>query len=157
MNAEHSRSKDVDPSRAPSPPVSVLCVDDNLLVADALRLKLDRAGGFEWRGWLPSADALLSTVKQVAPRLIILDIDMPGRSPFEALAELVKHFPDTRPVIFSGHVRYELIDRAMNAGAWGYVSKNDGEDALVKALRDVAADELGISHEVRAAYERPPT
>lgn len=154
MSGLHGNSTDGDRARNVTGPVSVLCVDDNLLVADALRLKLDRAGDFEWLGWLPSADALLSTVRKISPRLLILDIDMPGRSPFEALADLVQHFPSTRAVIFSGHVRYELIDRAMDAGAWGYVSKNDGEDALVQALRDVAADELGLSQEARAAYKR---
>lgn len=134
--------------------ISVLCVDDNLHVADALRLKLERAGGFEWMGWLPSADALLSTVRKVNPRVLILDIDMPGRNPFEALAELVEQYPDIRTVMFSGHVHFELINQALEAGAWGYVSKNDGEDALIQALRGVAGDELALSHEVRAAYER---
>jgi len=135
-------------------PVTVLCVDDNLHVADALRIKLEHAGGFEWKGWLPSADALVSAVRKTSPRVLILDIDMPGRSPFEALAELVELCPETRTVVFSGHVRFELINRALESGAWGYVSKNDGEDALVQALRDVASDELALSHEVRSAYER---
>lgn len=135
-------------------PVSVLCVDDNPNVADALKLMLSHADGFEWVGSLPSADTLVSTVMKVRPHVIILDIDMPGKSPFEALAELVQHCPHTRAVMFSGHVRFELIDLALESGAWGYVSKNDGEDALIQALRDVVTDELALSQEVRAAYDR---
>jgi len=137
-------------------PVSVLCVDDNPHVGESLRLKFERSGGFTWSGWLSSADALVSTVKLVCPKIVILETDVPGRSPFEALVELGAQCPGTRAVMFSNQVRFELIDRSMEAGAWGYVSKSDGEDALVQAVREVMANELALSPEVRAAYERTP-
>lgn len=135
---------------APDTPISVLCVDDNGHVADALRLKFGAAGGFQWRGWLPDADQLVSTALRDAPSVVLLDIDMPGSDPFDALSDLAARCPKCRVIIFSGHVRRELIDRALDAGAWGYVSKNDGEDALLSAVRLVAAGELALSPEVRA-------
>jgi two-component system, NarL family, response regulator DesR len=138
---------------APNSEISVLCVDDNEQVAIALRMKFGSIGGFEWRGWLSAADSLVPTVLRDKPGIVLLDIDMPGRDPFDALAELTNRCPRTRVVIFSGHVRRDLVDRALDAGAWGYVSKNDGEESLVHAVRQVAAGELTLSPEARMSCD----
>lgn len=138
--------------RGQPPSLGVLCVDDNAEVAEALRIILGRAGGFAWLGWLPRADALVETAAQKCPRLVVLDLDMPGKDPFAALADLVDRCPDARVVVFSGHVRRDLVHRAIDAGAWGYVSKNDGEDQLLSALEGVASGELALSPEARRVY-----
>lgn len=130
--------------------IGILCVEDNTEVAQTLRMKFDAIEGFDWRGWLPNADELISTAKRLSPRVVVLDLDMPGKNPLEALAELRTACPDTRVVVFTGHVGRDLVDRALDAGAWGYVSKNDGEDALVHAVRQVHSGELGLSPEVQS-------
>lgn len=134
--------------------ISVLCVDDNEDVAHALRIKLRIVGGFDWRGWLPDADDLVSVAREKCPDIVLLDIDMPGANPFERLADLSAVCPDIRVIMFSGHVRRELVDRAVESGAWGYVSKNDGEDALVEAICSVTVGEFALSPEVRRACDR---
>jgi DNA-binding NarL/FixJ family response regulator len=57
--------------------------------------------------------------------------------------------------VFTGHVRRDLIDRALDNGAWGYVSKNDGEEELVASLRKVAAGEFALGPEARRLYDTP--
>lgn len=133
-------------------PAGILCVDDNALVAEALRHKLSRTPGFEWRGWLPDADALVQRAADDCPELILLDLDMPGRDPFDALAEVVELCPKVKTVVFSGHVRKDLIDRAIDSGAWGYIAKSDGEEALIDALRQIVAGEFTMSPEVRRTW-----
>lgn len=130
--------------------VDVLCVDDNPDVAEALRIKLSRTTGFRWVGWLPHAGEMPQRVEASRPALILLDVDMPGRDPFDAMAEIAERWPESRTLVFSGHVRRELFERAVESGAWGYVSKNDGEEALIAAMRRVAAGEFAVSDEVRA-------
>jgi two-component system response regulator DesR len=134
--------------------VGVLCVDDNAHVADALRIKFGRDERFDWKGWLPSADELVEVAIRECPAVVLLDVDMPGKDPFDATAGLVERCPESRVLFFSGHVRPELIDRAIEAGAWGYVSKSDGEGALMDAACRVAAGEFVLGSEVRAAYNR---
>ncbi len=134
--------------------VAILCVDDNPLVADALRIKFGRVEGFRWAGWLPSADDLVPTAMGECPGVVILDVDMPGRDAFEAVAELAERCPEARVIMFSGHVRQDLVDRAVEAGAWGYASKNDGEDALLEAIRNILAGEFALTPEVRETYGR---
>ncbi|MCC6678733.1 MAG: response regulator transcription factor [Phycisphaerales bacterium] len=134
--------------------ISVLCVDDNQDVARALRRKLSLVGGFDWRGWLPDAESLLGSVRQHCPAVVLLDIDMPGPDPFGVLAEITAQCPDTRVIVFSGHIRRDLIDRALDSGAWAYVSKNDGDVALVDAIRRVTAGEFVVSPEAQAVLDR---
>jgi DNA-binding NarL/FixJ family response regulator len=132
--------------------VSILCVDDNDEVAEALRVKFSRAGGFDWKGRLATADDLVPLIDREAPRVVILDVDMPGRDPFEASLESSARFPNTFIVFFSGHLRWDYINRAIDCGAWGYISKNDGEDALIDAVRRVIAGEFVLSPEAREMY-----
>lgn len=134
--------------------VSVVCVDDNPHVAEAVRITLERAGDFRWEGWLPEAGSLLDRLAPARGTVVILDVDMPGKSPFEVLEEISERFPQCRAIMFSGHVRYDLVERAIASGAWGYVSKSDGEEALVQAVREVCRDELAFSPEVRTIYGR---
>lgn len=132
--------------------VGVLCVEDNLQVAEALRIQFESEPGYAWKGWLPDADHMVETAEAVGPAIVVLDLDMPGRSPFHALAELSRLCPNCRAVILSGHVRRDLIDRALQAGAWGYVSKNDDDRAVFRVIERVLNGEIAFSPEVDRAY-----
>ena len=131
-----------------------MCADDNAHVADALRVKLSREKGVEWTGWARDADEVLELAQQSSVDAVILDLDMPGRDPFDATRELLSLYPDIRVVVFSGHVRRDLIDSAVMAGAWGYVAKSDGVGALMDALRRVAEGDFVFSPDVRAVFEQ---
>lgn len=132
--------------------VAVLCVDDNPRIAEALRTKLSRTDGFRWGGWLPRADQLVLRAPHDGIHVVLLDLDLPGRDPFDAMLEFCRTCPDVKIVVFSGHVRKDLIDRVIECGAWGYASKNDGESALLDVLRRVVAGEFAMSPEVRSTW-----
>ncbi len=135
-----------------SHPIKVLCVDDNFLVAEGIRIKLMLTGGFQWLGQLADADHLVDEARRTQPDVVLLDIDMPGRDAFEALEELNRSNPHARVIMVSGHVRSELIDRAVEAGAWGYVSKGEGAETIVNAIRDVMENKFVMGPEVSAEY-----
>jgi DNA-binding NarL/FixJ family response regulator len=119
-------------------PIRVLCVDDNPLVAQGVQIKLAMYPGFEWVGHLHTADHLLDRVKRLEPHIVLLDIDMPGKDALTALREISEAVPGVRTIILSGYARDEYLDRAVESGAWGYVSKNDGPDEVVEAIRRAA-------------------
>jgi len=128
--------------------VRILCVDDKEEILWALAMHFARAKGFQVVGSLSTVNGLVAAVKGMKPDILILDLDMPGDSPLEALREISRSCASTRTVVFSGHLRRELVDQAMDAGAWAYVSKSDGEAALVVAIRAVMAGQIAWSPEV---------
>ncbi len=130
-------------------PIRVLCVDDNELVALATRRRLESDPRFEWAGWLTSAAELLARVGELRPDIILLDLDMPGPDALETLSEVTAVAPGARAIVFSGYVRCDLIDRAIEAGAWGYLSKNDDIDAMVGAIAHVSDGEFALSPDAR--------
>jgi two-component system response regulator DesR len=123
----------------------VLVVDDNKLVCGALKIMLELADGLEYAGSLPSADDLHDKVLQDEPDIVVLDLDMPGRDPIDVVRSLAGDRPATRIIIYTGHVRQRLVDRVFAAGAWGFVGKCETPDALIDAIRRVAAGEVVIA------------
>jgi DNA-binding NarL/FixJ family response regulator len=133
-----------------APPVSILCVDDNAELAQALGEKLG-GEGFRWRGHLMRADFLRLHVQTQCPdvNIVLLDLDMPGKDPLLELTELTKEFPEVRALVFSGYCTPDLVEGAVRAGAWGYVSKLDGEEALIEGIKAVMAGRFFMSAQAR--------
>lgn len=134
-------------------PIGVLCVEDNPEVAQALKMKLSQDELFLWKGWIPRADDLLEMARRQEPSIVLLDLDMPGRDPLDAADELLRARPATRVVVFSGHAREDLIERALDIGAWGFATKNDGENELLRVLASVIEGRVEFSPEVRALLD----
>ena len=74
-------------------PTRVLCVDDHQFLGEGLRTKLSLEPDMEFVGWIGSAETLLSEVKSTQADVVLLDIEMPGPDPFEALADLMRRCP----------------------------------------------------------------
>lgn len=118
--------------------IRVLFVDDNDLVRHALATRLQREPWLTVVGQLSSADELPQQGVDAEADIVLVDLDMPGRDPFDAVQELRTRRPEARAVILSAHVRMDLIDRALQCGAWGYISKSAGLDAVIRGIRTVS-------------------
>jgi len=139
---------------SPSGKLRVLCVDDNKLLADALRAKTQRMEDLEWLGAFHEADDLLNRVFQAEPHVVLMDVDMPGVDTFRLVEELTAKAPQIRVVMLSGYVTPQYIDRALDAGAWGYLSKNDDVAELVAGVRKVHAGDIAFSRDVEIVSQR---
>ena len=115
--------------------VRVLVVDESPERAEILRDGL-RLAGYQVSASLTSALAMLKTIDEVRPDVIVVDTDSPSRDVLEHLVVLTQHTP--RPVImFATDGAPETIRQAVRAGVSAYVV--DGLDATrVKAIIDVA-------------------
>ncbi len=133
------------------PPIRVVCADDNQNVLDAIAIRLAQESDLTLLYALTQADDLVGRAKSSPPDVVILDLDMPGLSPFDAIRNLAEEVGNARVVIFSGHMSLTTIDLAIESGIWGYVSKSDGEDELVQAIRAVHSGKFVLSPEIRRA------
>jgi DNA-binding NarL/FixJ family response regulator len=118
--------------------IRVLSVDDHAFLAEGLRARLAMEPDMEVVGHLPRAEGLVQKVRDTMANIVLLDIEMPGPDPFEALAELRQQCPDARTIILSAYVRDRYVDATVKAGAWGYLAKSDEPEVIVGAIRDVA-------------------
>lgn len=122
--------------------IKVLFVDDDDLVAQIVRITLEQAGGFKWLGQLRDAGELAALARLECPDIVMLDLCMPGKCPFAAMRELAETCPEARVLMFSACDSESLIDRAIEAGAAGYLGKDANAPLLTWALRRVAEGEF---------------
>jgi two-component system response regulator DesR len=87
--------------------------------------------------------------------VLMLDVDMPGDS-FEVARALSATMPQLKIVMFSGYTRAEYIDRAVDVGAWGYVSKSESMETIIDAIRKVAAGDFVLSPEAESMRAGEP-
>jgi DNA-binding NarL/FixJ family response regulator len=128
-------------SVTPTLPTRVLCVDDNPDITAVMKLVIQTDEALECVGCLGSADQLMEKVRNMdpPPHVVLLDATMPGKSPLVVMKEMSAGSPDVKTIIYSGHEDEAFLDRIRDAGAWGFVSKNDEADAILKAVHEVAA------------------
>jgi DNA-binding NarL/FixJ family response regulator len=128
--------------------IRVLCVDDHAFLIEGLRARLSLEKDIEVVEHLETADSLIDVAKAMNADVCLIDIDMPGRDPFEAIEDLCRRVPKARPVLLSAFVRDAYIDEAMRCGVWGYLSKRDEPTAIIEGIRRVASGRLAFSGEV---------
>jgi two-component system, NarL family, invasion response regulator UvrY len=135
-------------------PIRVVCVDDNVLVSDGLRRLMDHAADVLLVASVPTADDLPAVVARSRADVVLLDLELPGRDPFDAIRELCEHLPSARVLVLSGHVDVALVDRAVEAGAWAYISKSDPPQMVLNAVRGLSEGTFMMSPEVEDLYRR---
>lgn len=125
----------------PARPIRVLCVDDLPDVTAVIRLLIEMEPDMECVGCLVSANELVEKVHDLKADVVLLDSTIPGagKTPFEVMSELSRESPHVKIIIHSGHDDQAFIDRAMDAGAWGFVGKGVQPDVIMRAVREVAA------------------
>ncbi|HET9706723.1 MAG TPA: response regulator transcription factor, partial [Gemmatimonadales bacterium] len=101
------------------------------------------------------AEVALAAVAAEGADVLVLDLNMPGRPPLEALAEVGESSPGVGVVVLTMERDPEFARRAFELGARGYVLKEAVEEELVEAIRAVAAGETHASPAVEAALARP--
>ena len=122
--------------------ISVICADDNADIADLMRIALSRQPDIQCGGVVTDPADLPATVARVKPNVLVLDLRMPGINALTYVRQLQDAQPETRVIVYSGYDDHETIDHAIEAGAWGFVSKHQDLNTLLEAIRKVARGEL---------------
>lgn len=130
-------------------PLRVFVVDDQALVREAVAHRLAAELGFEVVGTASNADDAIAHVGRILPDIILLDIDMPGRSCFEAAAVMKTRAPRAKLVFLSGAWNRNYLEKALALGSAGYLTKSDPPDQVAASLRRVTDGEVIFSRELR--------
>jgi two-component system, NarL family, response regulator NreC len=119
--------------------IRVLLADDHGVLRDAMCRLLESQADFEVVGAACDGSDAIVKAEALAPEVIVMDVSMPKLNGIEATRRILKSSPGTGVVMLSMHSSGELVQRALAAGARGYVLKESGADDMMSAVRAVAA------------------
>ena len=114
--------------------ITVILADDHAVLRDGLRFLLEAAGDIEILSMAANGQEAGGQATLHCPDVIVMDISMPIMSGIEATKRICKVCEHTKVAILSMHHTTEYIQRALEAGAVGYLLKDSAGAELVAAI-----------------------
>lgn len=144
--------------------ITLLLVDDHSVIRSGLRALLSVEKDFEIVGEAASGRDALKLTEQLQPNVVVMDLSMPLLNGVEATRQISAACHSTQVVVLSAYQDSDHVERAVAAGAGGYVLKHSAAIDLINAIRDVAAGKAYFSPAVakqlrdgRISFNKPPT
>jgi DNA-binding NarL/FixJ family response regulator len=150
------RQNRLDEARA-----KILLVDDHEVLRQGMRLLIEHQGDLQVCGEAADEASALKHYRSVRPDLLIVDLSLKEGDGIELIKRIKLLDPDARMLVFSMHDERVYGERALRAGAKGYVSKQQPVRAVLQAIRRVLAGSMHFSGELtqrlleRAAASEP--
>jgi DNA-binding NarL/FixJ family response regulator len=126
-------------------PRRILVVDDHPLVRVGLRSIIDEEPDLVICGEVGSIRDAIEAARTTAPDLVLVDISLEDGSGIDLIKRLKPRTPDLKMLVCSMHDESLFAERAINAGARGYVQKHQGIEQVLAAIRQVLAGRIYLS------------
>ena len=128
--------------------IKLLIADDHAVVRSGLAALLEADDGIRVVGEAEDgADAVRKTAK-LRPDVVVMDLLMPGMDGIAATLEIVRKVPETKILILTTSTVPAELRQALEAGACGAILKTSDYDALIRAVRAVAAGQRAVSSDI---------
>jgi len=131
--------------------ITVILADDHAVLRDGLRFLLEAAGDIQIISMAANGQEAVEQATLYCPDVIVMDISMPIMSGIEATKHICKICQNTKVAILSMHHTTEYIQRALEAGAVGYLLKDSAGAELVAAIRALYDGKRYLSQKVAGA------
>jgi two-component system response regulator NreC len=130
------------------PKIKLLLAEDHTIVREGLQALLKQSEDIEVIGQAEDGQAAARKTDELKPDVVLMDISMPILNGIEATRQIKKLYPKIKVLILSMHPNEEYIYAALNAGASGYILKQDAYPDLISAIEVVAGDKVFLSPSV---------
>ena len=128
----------------------ILLVDDHPVTRHGLAQLIAQQPDLVVCGEVGKAEEALDCVRSVQPDLVLVDVALPGKSGLELVKDLTTMFPEITVLVFSMHDETLYGERALRAGARGYLMKSVGGEEVLQAIRRVLAGNVYLSQNLSA-------
>ncbi len=118
--------------------LKVYLADDHLLIREGLKKILASEKDYLVVGESGHPDDVIDFFNENEADILILDLNMPGRSGLDVLKHVKKIKPETKILVLSMYPEDQFAERTIKAGASGYITKESASEELIKALRKIA-------------------
>jgi DNA-binding NarL/FixJ family response regulator len=117
--------------------INVIIAEDHPLMRDGVKKAFEDEADIVLAEEAENGSQLLSTLEKEQPDLLIMDLDMPGKSGIDLLKHIKEQYPQISVLILSVHSAKRYAVRAIKAGAMGYLNKKRVPSELVDAVRKI--------------------
>ena len=124
--------------------IKVILVDDHAVVRAGFRMLLSTENTIEVIAEADRGEQACQLYLEKQPDVMVLDLSMPGIGGLETIRRICNRDTNARILVFSVHNERVYVDRAMNAGAKGYITKHAHPEILIAAIQKIAGGEVYI-------------
>ncbi len=135
---------------AESEPKKVLIIDDHPLVREGIATLIMTTPELRVSAEAGNAQEALLALSKEASDIALLDISLPGTNGIELLKDMHARYPSMRVLVLSMHEEAVYAERALRAGAHGYIMKQEPGAKVIEAIRCVLRGELYVSPAIAA-------
>lgn len=118
--------------------IRVLLVDDHAVVRAGFRLLLASVDSIEVVAEAARCEKACKLYEDKRPDVVVMDLSMPGIGGLEGIRRITARDPEAKILVFSIHDEKVYVDRALAAGAKGYITKNSAPENLITAVQAIA-------------------
>ena len=140
--------------------IRVLVADDHPLFRNGIVNSLAELADIELVGEAADGDLAVTLTLELQPDVVLMDLQMPGRSGIEATREISRQAPDVKVLVLTMFEDDDSVFAAMRAGARGYLLKGADQDDVERAIRTVAAGEAvfgaAVASRLLGYFAAPP-
>ena len=133
------------PKKSDRQTTRIFLVDDHPLICEGLEQLINQNDSLCVCGYATDARTALKNIKSHHPDLTIVDIFLEGKSGLELISEIRESCPKTLILALSMHSDPLTVDRALKAGAMGYVGKNEVSTVIIEAIQSVLKGKIYLS------------
>lgn len=126
----------------------ILIVDDHPMLREGVKQRINRESDLTVCAEASSAAEGLEAIGRHRPDMVIADIAMSGKSGIELIKDIKVQYPKVPVVVLSVHDELLYAERALRAGARGYVMKQESPDLLIQAVRRVRGGQVFVTERV---------
>jgi DNA-binding NarL/FixJ family response regulator len=134
-----------------NPKTKILLVDDHPLVREWLANLINDEADLEVCGQAGNAKEAMDLIRTLTPQIAVVDISLEGTSGLELIKDIKAQFPSIKTLVLSMHDESLYAERAMRAGAAGYIMKREATSKVLDAIRAIIAGGLFYSQEINAS------
>src|ERR1700712_5056952 len=127
----------------------ILLVEDHPLTRQGMKLLLSRKGRFEICGEADSSPKALDLVAKLSPHLAIVDITLKSANGIELTKDIRALAPATQVLVVSMHGENVYAERALRAGAMGYLMKDEPSENILTAIESIIRGEVFVSERIK--------
>jgi len=124
--------------------IKVILVDDHAVVRAGFRMLLSTDDAIEVIAEAERGEQACQLYLEKQPDVMVLDLSMPGIGGLETIRRICNRDSHAKILVFSVHDEMVYVDRAMNAGAKGYITKHAHPEILIEAIQKIAEGEVYI-------------